>query len=549
MSALLPSSGGDGTLGYVLEGIEPGDRSGFSVAAAGDVNGDGIDDFLIGAPRASGLRHAAGEAFLVFGAVESSGPVLQLADLDGRNGVRFLGGTQYSADEAGYAVSGVGDVNGDGLDDFAIGSPWAYGSYPDRTPVGYAHVIFGRDGAYPADERLNYPTLAQARVRGWSASGQLGADLAAAGDFNGDGFQDVLVGHKFGDEYPDVYSGRAYVVFGGPGLPRDFHVHDLPVSVGVTIRGDEGDRAGTTVRWGGDFNGDGMDEIIVAGDTRIWPTKRNARAYVIYGRGSAHPTAIELADLGFGAGFRLDNASSQGAAPIAAAGDLNGDGFDDLVLGQPFVDVDGVKGAGQVLVLFGRPWALPSFFDLDVRLDVLGGFRVIGSSEDEWLGHLVSPAGDVNGDGVDDLLIANAVRGVESRSVYVLFGARDGFPDAIRSDEIAARFGVAITPEAGIRPSTLAGVGDANGDGVDDIAIGAHWDLDATGRTFLLFGRHAAAECPADLDGDGELTIFDFLEFQNLFDAGDPRADFDGDGSLTIFDFLAFQNAFDAGCP
>jgi hypothetical protein len=55
--------------------------------------------------------------------------------------------------------------------------------------------------------------------------------------------------------------------------------------------------------------------------------------------------------------------------------------------------------------------------------------------------------------------------------------------------------------------------------------------------------------CPADLDGDGVLTLFDFLTFQNLFDAGDPAADFDGDGALTIFDFLAFQNAFDAGCP
>ncbi len=58
----------------------------------------------------------------------------------------------------------------------------------------------------------------------------------------------------------------------------------------------------------------------------------------------------------------------------------------------------------------------------------------------------------------------------------------------------------------------------------------------------------ASSECRADLDGDGDLTIFDFLEFQNLFDSGDLAADFDGDGSLTIFDFLAFQNAFDAGC-
>jgi len=72
--------------------------------------------------------------------------------------------------------------------------------------------------------------------------------------------------------------------------------------------------------------------------------------------------------------------------------------------------------------------------------------------------------------------------------------------------------------------------------------------FDTTGEAFP-FALALEDVCAADIDGDGELTLFDFLAFQNLFDAGDPAADFDGDGSLTLFDFLSFQNEFDGGCP
>ncbi|MEQ8844386.1 MAG: GC-type dockerin domain-anchored protein [Phycisphaerales bacterium] len=114
----------------------------------------------------------------------------------------------------------------------------------------------------------------------------------------------------------------------------------------------------------------------------------------------------------------------------------------------------------------------------------------------------------------------------------------------------------AILWDPGSGAVLLESIVDDSGDGwelvqaldINDggVIVGNGLDPDGQSRGFALF--EGGGGCPADLDGDGELTIFDFLAFQNLFDSGDPRADFDGDGLLTIFDFLAFQNAFDAGC-
>jgi hypothetical protein len=106
-------------------------------------------------------------------------------------------------------------------------------------------------------------------------------------------------------------------------------------------------------------------------------------------------------------------------------------------------------------------------------------------------------------------------------------------------------FGPPVRFDAGVRPGSVA-LGDLDGDGDLDMAVA---NLISNDVGILLNRCGPFAACPADLDADGELTIFDFLAFQNLFDAMDPIADFDGDGAFTIFDFLAFQNAFDAGCP
>jgi hypothetical protein len=162
------------------------------------------------------------------------------------------------------------------------------------------------------------------------------------------------------------------------------------------------------------------------------------------------------------------------------------------------------------------------------------------------------------GDLIIGAVLADAGGREDAGSSYVVFGrdvsAVGGFPATLELADLHGTDGFRLD---GVAPADFSGrsvasAGDANGDGLDDLIVGAYGadpsGRDRAGSTYVVFGRDLSGGCAADLDGDGELTIFDFLAFQNAFDAGDPVADFDGDGDFTIFDFLAFQNAFDAGC-
>lgn len=427
----------DGENGFRLDGAAEFDSSGVSVNAAGDVNGDGLDDLVIGAPFASpnGFPAGSGSVYVIFGSVDAFPAVLELASMDGGNGFRIDG--DVGQNNSGYSVSTAGDVNGDGLDDVLIGANYFPG--PDDSS-GAAYVVFGKNVGFTATVTLGSLDGTDGfRVDASAVGDQTGRSVSAAGDVNGDGFDDVIVGAPAADPN-GPQSGSAYVVFGhAETFPASLQTIDLDGSNGFRINGaTEISRAGSSVSGAGDINGDGFDDLIIGAPGAGADYDESGRTYVVFGQGGSFSAAFELNALDGGNGFRLDGTvtGDKSGSWVSNAGDVNGDGFSDVVIGAPFADPNG-DDSGSSYVVYGH--AGPFFAASQLSdLDGVNGFRLDGSETDihgdGGSGSAVSTAGDVNGDGLDDLLIAapgSDWNGVDAGSSYVVFGSG---PDQVFCD-------------------------------------------------------------------------------------------------------------------
>jgi hypothetical protein len=284
-SANLNLSTLDGSNGFVINGIDAGDSSGFSVSSAGDVNGDGFDDILIGASDADpNGQYGAGESYVVFGKTGEFSANLNLSTLDGSNGFQING--IDVEDFSGNSVSNAGDVNGDGFDDIVIG---AFVADPNgQYTAGSSYVVFGKAGGFSAN--LNLSTLDGSngfQINGIDTDDRSGRSVSNAGDFNGDGFGDILIGTLSADPNGQNYAGESYVVFGkAGGFSANLNLSDLNGSNGFQINGiAAGNRSGNSVSNAGDVNGDGFDDILVGAYRANSNGQNNAgESYVIFGR-------------------------------------------------------------------------------------------------------------------------------------------------------------------------------------------------------------------------------------------------------------------------
>jgi VCBS repeat-containing protein len=402
-----------GAGGFRIIGQDEGDLAGISVSSAGDINGDGFDDFIIGASLNNRDGAAdAGAAYVVFGSATPPASIDLDAIAAGTGGFKISG--ENGVDQAGSSVSDVGDFNSDGFDDLIVG---AFDNDAAGDSAGAAYVVFGSATSPTAVDLGAIPAGAGFRITGQDVFDNAGWSVSSAGDVNGDGFDDVVVGALNNDT-----PGAAYVVFGSAAPPASVDLDAIAAGTGgFKISGENAvDQAGFSVSSAGDVDGDGFGDLIVGAQLNDNGGDDAGAAYVVFG--SATPVAdVDLGAIPAGAGIKItgQQADDEAGFSVASAGDVDGDGFDDLVIGALNND-----GFGAAYLVFGSATP-PTSIDLDTIAAGNGGFRITGENTGDLAGRSVSGAGDINGDGFDDLIVGapgNENGGSFAGAAYVIYG-------------------------------------------------------------------------------------------------------------------------------
>jgi hypothetical protein len=491
--AVVALSSLDGSNGFKLPGVADGDLAGVAVSDAGDVNGDGFTDLLIGAYGADEGGTNRGAGYVVFGKAGGFGASVALSGLDGTNGFKLSG--LADNDQAGISVSAAGDVDGDGFADLIIS---ANGADETGTQRGAAYVVFGKAGGFGASVSLSGLDGSNGfKLSGLADNDLAGESVSAAGDVNGDGFDDLIIGASGADE-GGTNRGAAYVVFGkAGGFGASVALSGLNGSNGFKLSGlADNYVAGGSVSAAGDVNGDGFDDLIIGASLADEGGSDRGAAYVVFGKAGGFGASVALSGLDGTNGFKLSGLTDRDYAgfSVSAAGDVNGDGFADLFIGAPSAE-EGGTNRGAAYVVFGKADGFSPSLVLS-GLDGSNGFKLAGLADRDYAGRSVSAAGDVNGDGFADLIMGAfraAEGGTRRGAAYVVFGKAGGFGASVALSGLDGSngfklSGVADNDRAG---RSVSAAGDVNGDGFDDLIIGASLaDEGGTdrGAAYVVFG-------------------------------------------------------------
>ncbi|MFM9861688.1 Ig-like domain-containing protein [Pseudoxanthobacter sp. M-2] len=494
----------------------------------------GLHDFSAVLVDAAGNRSRAVGVTLF---VEASLPRTQLAEIGGNTGVQFF--SSSSPKGAQLSIASAGDVNGDGRSDVVMGES-AFILQVSGSWKAKAHLVFG-SSKLPKSP-VDVDTLKEGQAVELLTPGRpfnMGLSVSGAGDVNGDGFDDLLIGWPTGSPLGREDAGVAYVVFGGGNLPRTLHLETLDGANGFRIAGPwAGSRLGGTVIGAGDVNGDGLGDIAVV---TARPNEKPARPHngvtIVFGRDTGFPPVLDLAHFRAEDGFDVTGFfGSADVSPTLAAGDFNGDGFSDVAAGYRFTGEgrgDLYEAAGRILVVFGGPTGKLKSGSVDRPADAIDALTIDGRfghpDPRANLGASLA-AGDFNGDGVDDL----AACGQACANAFILYGGRTFRKGSMKIDELKNKDGFAYANLLGYARMAMNSAGDVNADGRDDVLIS---DFESEGVVQLAFGQRKMKlpVWPITPAFDDEGRMFSGANGDAAGTTLSPAGDFNDDG---VEDFM-----------
>ncbi len=448
---------------------------GKSVSGGGDVNGDGYSDVIVGANRYDNGQTDEGAVFVFYGS--SIGINLTAAWVVESNQV----GAQM-----GSSVSGGVDLNGDGYSDVIVGAP-LYDN--GQTDEGAAFVYHGSG--------TGISTTAAAMVESNQESADMGWSVSGAGDVNGDGYSDVIVGARRYDN-GETSEGSAFV----------YHGSSIGISTTAAAMVESNQLSalmGVSVACAGDVNGDGFSDVIVGANGYENGQTNEGAAFIYHGSATGISTTPATS-------LESNNSIAQMGYSVSGAGDVNGDGYSDVIVGAPYYR-NGNSDEGAAFIYHGSASGIIT--TVAAMVESNKGFA--------YMGHSVSGAGDVNGDGYSDLIVG--VRGYSNGqsnegAFFVYHGSFTGISTTaaaiVESNQLGAGMG-----------HSVSGAGDVNGDGYSDVIVGVtSYDNGQTdeGAAFVYLGNgggsHAAANNILAYNADASTRINQTNANQSSFGAG-----------------------------